>query len=130
MLLGTKYHDDRKLLNDQFGKIGGIKLAELNLLEVAFLETIGFNLSVSTEMFNGYLHEILNADANYVRDVNWTIVELSRRRSEDSESRSVDSDNKSEISNSISTSEKTPNKGTPTLEVGVKPKESTAIDNI
>ena len=59
MLISAKFHDDKKLGNDLFGKIGGISNQEINLLELNFLERIGFNLLVEGKVFNGYLMQIL-----------------------------------------------------------------------
>jgi hypothetical protein len=88
---------------------------------VNFLETIGFNLWVSPEMFNGYLQVILNADANYERNINLIAVELSRKGSDQS------SKSKSDNSDSNSTSEKTPVHSTSTEKVEEKIEEVSAI---
>ena len=121
IMLGAKYQDDKRLANIEFGRIGGVQNQEINLLEVNFLETIGFNLWVSPEMFNGYLQVILNADANYERNINLIAVELSRKGSDQS------SKSKSDNSDSNSTSEKTPVHSTSTEKVEEKIEEVSAI---
>lgn len=121
MMLGAKFQDDKKLANIEFGKIGGISNKELNLLEVNFLETIGFNLWVSSDMYNGYLQQILSADANYVRKVNLTAVELSRKESDEQNKQN------SCVSDSDSTSDKVPEESTPAQDVETPTKEQTAI---
>ena len=49
-----KFNDDLTLSNEDFGKVGGVDLAELNALELEFLHTINFNLSVKFEVFISY----------------------------------------------------------------------------
>ena len=46
MLCAAKFSDDLRLSNKDYARIGGITNIELNRLELIFLETIGFNLSV------------------------------------------------------------------------------------
>ena len=81
MMLASKMHDEKVFSNTDFGKLGGLKVKEINLLEVNFLETIGFNLLVSEETFRSYLHEIISPDSNYVRDVSISTITLSRKGS-------------------------------------------------
>ena len=59
MTIATKFIDDKTYQNKEFAKIGGVKNRELNLLEVEFLETIGFNLWVEKCVFDEYLKNIL-----------------------------------------------------------------------
>lgn len=108
IMLASKLHDEKVFSNTDFGKIGGIKLKEINLLEVDFLETIGFNLLVEEETFRFYLHEILAADSNYVRDVSISTIAMSRKGSNQSAQSKSDSSEED-----CSTSEKTPEEMTP-----------------
>ena len=49
-----KFNDDLTLSNESFAKVGGVDLAELNSLELEFLNALSFNLSVKFEVFIGY----------------------------------------------------------------------------
>jgi len=49
VMVSAKVQDDRHYNNRFYAKIGGIPLAELNALELAFLEAVKFNASVSHE---------------------------------------------------------------------------------
>ena len=55
MLLAIKFHDDLHLSNEDFAKVGGVSLDELNILELEMLGTLEFDLTVETEVFFTYL---------------------------------------------------------------------------
>lgn len=60
MLVASKFNDDFRLSNEDYAKIGGITNIEINVLELLFLETIGFNLHVEKPMFKEYLMSIFS----------------------------------------------------------------------
>ena len=55
MLLAIKFNDDLHLNNEDYAKIGGLSVDELNVLELEMLGTIQFDLTVETEIFFKYL---------------------------------------------------------------------------
>ena len=59
MMLAAKFHEDKKLSNKDFAKIGGISNQELNYLELEMLRTLDFNLVVDRFLFESYADGIL-----------------------------------------------------------------------
>lgn len=55
MLLAIKFNDDLHLNNEDYAKIGGLSVDELNVLELEMLGTIEFDLTVGTDTFFKYL---------------------------------------------------------------------------
>lgn len=124
IMLASKLQDEKIFSNTNFGKIGGINVKEINLLEVNFVETIGFNMLVAEEMFRSYLHQILSADSNYVRDVRISSILPSRKDS----NQSVQSKGDSSDGCGCSTSEKTPEEMTP--QVTISHQVESGIDGV
>jgi len=60
IMLGAKFFDDQYFNNEYFGKIGGVSLKEINLLEIEFLFMINFNLFVETDMYETYNMKLLS----------------------------------------------------------------------
>ncbi|KAH7668611.1 Cyclin-like protein [Dioscorea alata] len=54
VLLATKFLDDIYYNNAYFAKVGGISMAEMNLLEINFLFGIQFELNVTPSLFSSY----------------------------------------------------------------------------
>ena len=42
ILIGIKYHDDEYYKNEYYAKVGGISVADINTLEMEFLDIIGY----------------------------------------------------------------------------------------
>ncbi|KAJ0968280.1 hypothetical protein J5N97_025197 [Dioscorea zingiberensis] len=60
ILLATKFLDDIYYNNAYFAKVGGISMAEMNLLEIDFLFGIQFELNVTPIVFNSYCSILQN----------------------------------------------------------------------
>lgn len=60
-MVAAKFIDDFKLSNRDFAKIGGISNSEMNLLELDFLKTLEFRLTVGKQLFGNYAEGILRA---------------------------------------------------------------------
>jgi len=58
-MVSAKFLDDKRLSNQYFAKIGGISPAEIHLMELELVKTIGFNLFVERQEFESYAEEIL-----------------------------------------------------------------------
>ena len=56
MVLACKFNDDLHLNNEDFAKVGGLSLVELNVLEFNMLDELQFDLNVSREEFERYLY--------------------------------------------------------------------------
>ena len=54
-----KYNEDELLTNTFYAKIGGISVAETNLLEVEFIKLINYRLYVSEEEYKMYVNHIV-----------------------------------------------------------------------
>ena len=60
LLLAIKYNEDIYFTNEQYAKVGGITLEELNYLEYFSFQLLDFNLYISEELFQKYLNYITN----------------------------------------------------------------------
>jgi len=60
LLLAIKYNEDVYFTNEQYAKVGGIKLAELNYLEYFSFHLLNFNLYISNDIYQNYLQYISN----------------------------------------------------------------------
>lgn len=60
VLLSAKFIDDLFYNNAFYAKLGGITTLEMNLLELEFLQFVGFTLSVSPDVFDKYRNELRN----------------------------------------------------------------------
>eukprot|EP00792_Barthelona_sp_PAP020_P004599 TRINITY_DN222_c0_g1_i1.p1 TRINITY_DN222_c0_g1~~TRINITY_DN222_c0_g1_i1.p1 ORF type:complete len:207 (+),score=44.57 TRINITY_DN222_c0_g1_i1:85-621(+) len=54
VVLAAKYFDDKFFTNRYYSRVGGVKMAELNKLEIEFLFKLKFTLQISTEEFEDY----------------------------------------------------------------------------
>jgi len=61
-LVAAKFYDDLSFKNAFYATLGGIEKAEMNLLEVDFLNYIKFNLVVSEDVYNSYKQHMLLLD--------------------------------------------------------------------
>lgn len=59
VVLAVKYLEDLYSRNITYAKIGGICLAELNVLESSMLSMLNFNLYVSPQLYFQYVEELL-----------------------------------------------------------------------
>ncbi len=60
LVLSSKFHEDLRLANKDFAKIGGISKGELLILEMNFLRIVKFELKINPDTFIGYLRNILD----------------------------------------------------------------------
>ena len=64
MIIAIKYNEDEYFSIKVYAKLGGVTIAEINLLEYAFIELLHFNLFVSNELFNKYNDYISSVDSD------------------------------------------------------------------
>ena len=57
-LLAHKFTTDARISQKYFAQSGGVTKEELQTLETEFLKTVDWNLSVSEEIFDMYLHAV------------------------------------------------------------------------
>jgi len=55
LLLATKFSEDTYYDNNYYAKCGGIRLSELNRLELTFLRVVDFRLTVPSDEYEAYL---------------------------------------------------------------------------
>ena len=60
LLLAIKYNEDLYFTNEQYAKIGGVSLKELNELEYFSFQLLDFNLYISDDIFQKYYNYINN----------------------------------------------------------------------
>ena len=60
LLLAVKYNEDLYFSNEQYAKIGGVSLKELNELEYFSFQLLDFNLYISDDIFQKYYNYISN----------------------------------------------------------------------
>ena len=60
VMVAAKSYDDFYYKNTYYSKVAGISLQELNSLEAALLNIIGFDISVQGELFDLYLERLQN----------------------------------------------------------------------
>ena len=60
LLLAIKYNEDIYFTNEQYAKIGGVPLQELNRLEYFSSQLLNFNLYISEDIYQKYLKYIKN----------------------------------------------------------------------
>lgn len=70
IVIASKYNDDKRLGNKSFAKIAGISVKELNVLELDFIEKVGWNLCVGKDIFKGYVKMITEISQNQINDNN------------------------------------------------------------
>ena len=56
IVLAIKYNEDSHFNNETYAKVGGINLCDLNKLESIFLNTVGFNMNIKTELYTRYFN--------------------------------------------------------------------------
>ena len=60
LLLAIKYNEDLYFTNEQYAKIGGVSLKEINCLEYCSFQLLDFNLYISDDIYQKYLKYITN----------------------------------------------------------------------
>ena len=60
LLLAIKYNEDIYFTNEQYAKIGGVSLKELNCLEDFSIQLLNYNLYISEDIYQKYLKYISN----------------------------------------------------------------------
>lgn len=61
VMVAAKFFDDTYYSNRHYAKVGGVRVAELNLLEAQFLSLLAFDLFVPAEEYNRYRSDVLAA---------------------------------------------------------------------
>ena len=64
MIIAIKYNEDEYYSIKIYAKLGGVTIAEINLLEYAFIALLNFNLFVTNELFNKYNDYISSVDSD------------------------------------------------------------------
>lgn len=60
LLLAIKYNEDIYFTNEQYAKVGGVSLKELNCLEDSSIQLLNYNLYLSDDIYKKYLQYISN----------------------------------------------------------------------
>ena len=60
LLLAIKYNEDVYFTNEQYAKIGGVPLKEINDLESYSIDFLDYNLFISEDIYQKYLTYISN----------------------------------------------------------------------
>ena len=60
LLLAIKYNEDLYFTNEQYAKVGGVSIKEINQLEYFSIEFLNFNLFISEDIYQKYLKYITN----------------------------------------------------------------------
>jgi hypothetical protein len=60
LLLAIKYNEDIYFTNEQYAKIGGVTLQEINDLESFSIDLLDYNLFISEDIYQKYLNYISN----------------------------------------------------------------------
>ncbi|CAO3678171.1 unnamed protein product [Rhizopus stolonifer] len=75
LMLGNKFLDDNTFTNKTWSKVTGMKVKDLNMMELEFLDVLGFQLFVQKEEFERYKrallllrHQLLNADGRLLEE--------------------------------------------------------------
>lgn len=61
VMLAAKFFDDVYYSNDYYARVGGIKVQEMNALEVLFLKLIDYRLYVKPQEYEQYRNHVLTA---------------------------------------------------------------------
>lgn len=59
-MVAAKFFDDFYFSNEYFAKVGGITTAEINLLEIEFLNLVNFSLHVEPILFFRYRQKLVS----------------------------------------------------------------------
>lgn len=71
LLLASKNYDDQRISNLLFSKISGLKLYELNIMEVEFMSMINFDLIVSSKKYYQTVYRLQQlSDSIWIKKVN------------------------------------------------------------
>ena len=60
LLLAIKYNEDLYFTNEQYAKVGGVSVQELNDLELYSIQLLNFNLFISEDIYEKYIQYITN----------------------------------------------------------------------
>ena len=60
LLLAIKYNEDLYFTNEQYAKVGGVSIQELNELELYSIQLLNFNLFISEDIYEKYIQYITN----------------------------------------------------------------------
>ena len=60
LILALKYNEDEFFTNEQYAKIGGVSLQELNKLEYFSMQLLNFDLFISDDIYQKYVKYISN----------------------------------------------------------------------
>ena len=60
LLLAIKYNEDLYYTNEQYAKVGGVSIQELNELELYSIQLLNFNLFISEDIYEKYIQYITN----------------------------------------------------------------------
>jgi hypothetical protein len=60
LLLAIKYNEDLYFTNEQYAKVGGVSVQELNELELYSIQLLNFNLFISEDIYEKYIQYITN----------------------------------------------------------------------
>jgi hypothetical protein len=60
LLLAIKYNEDLYYTNEQYAKVGGVSVQELNDLELYSIQLLNFNLFISEDIYEKYIQYITN----------------------------------------------------------------------
>ena len=60
LLLAIKYNEDLYYTNEQYAKVGGVSVQELNDLELYSIQFLNFNLFISEDIYEKYIQYITN----------------------------------------------------------------------
>ena len=60
LLLAIKYNEDLYFTNEQYAKVGGVTVQELNDLESYSIQLLNFNLFISEDIYEKYIQYITN----------------------------------------------------------------------
>jgi hypothetical protein len=60
LLLAIKYNEDLYYTNEQYAKVGGVSVQELNDLELYSIQLLNYNLFISEDIYEKYIQYITN----------------------------------------------------------------------
>ena len=60
LLLAIKYNEDLYFTNEQYAKVGGVSVQELNDLELYSIQLLNYNLFISEDIYEKYIQYITN----------------------------------------------------------------------
>lgn len=76
LLVAFKYNTDgSSYVNRMFAQYGDIRLAELNMIEINFLQLVDFDLNISLDVYQKYLDKTANSNAVLVIDAKFETLD-------------------------------------------------------